>query len=850
MADDNYNPEFEDPEIVDEAKTAIENKAKNVAETAGKTVVRAAGKVAIKAVKWLVLKILAILLWIFLHILLPIIIALLPLIALWAILTLVKGNFEKVQNFFTAVFDLPQYDNDALNAWNNGGDPEKTYQIYMSLKETDDKKKKESDDTAEDSSSDLFEDEDMKAILEDESFSDLMRPENLWLSPKDTLEILDECVTFNKEIFRSNWHKYEYHEWRLEKNIDLYGAFIDYTWEEYPSEEHGDAPVGHTSEDNIYGIVTNENVWGEEWDGQKIYSLHWTDVMAFAYYYSMEKSDDEEQGHGTGDDSTYVPNEGTEYEINNTDNYYYSDIEGGKERVYNLFKFHGSNNGCRWSAVMDNGHQNVAYKWEKLSTNPRIAYRYSRVADPTDWGPFTTDPPAYDGEWVTPTKFVPDSAPGVILNKIETNTYQYISTEDVPGYTPDPENFTPPAGEYCIGKWRVFNPDPFVYEMASMCDWYLKRDSEKMREQMNYNWGAEMMDMYIYYLQLIEEGLGTDDRTEYYKHVKELYVNNQIEIQYYGMKPTDEVIDVFVSNIAAEYPDKEIVINFDHAVDYGEFYSVTEADPKEQAKNGTIPFPSYGVTFHGNDPEKEESGNSDVEHDYVGDVFISESNGHNVNGWIHLIEGADTPLDAGYYYTRDQIYAMIQKLYNSKTSEFDWLACVDDVYEYNQATGADISALLAIILTEYSPKIGNPTYNWYNLTAGSGEPYFKTSAGSKYNWWNPREQFQGTYKTMNRRGGGTGYKTLQGCCMVECMDSIVRRFWGRGQNTFYTMCFNQYGYPQSWEEAEAAKGGISHAYCPWWDDTGFITTGYNSDYMWCNKNAVYRTSFRHAAGLD
>ena len=369
---DNYNPEFEDPEIVDEAKTAIENKAKNAAASAGKTVVRAAGKVAIKAVKWLVLKILAILLWIFLHILLPIIIALLPLIALWAILTLVKENFEKVQTFFAAVFDLPQYDNDTLNAWNNGGDPEKTYQIYMSLKETNDKKKKKSDDAAEDSSSDdlseLLEDEDMKAIMEDESFGDLMRPENLWLAPKDTLEILDECIEFNKEIFRSNWHKYEYHEWCLEKNTDLNGAFIDYTWEEYPSEEHHDAPVGHTTEDNIYGIVTNENIWGEEWDGQKIYSLHWTDVMAFAYYYSMEKSDDEESGHGTGDDSTYVPNEGTEHEINNTDNYYYSDIEGGKERVYNLFKFHGSNNGCRWDAVMDGSHQVVAHKWEKLST--------------------------------------------------------------------------------------------------------------------------------------------------------------------------------------------------------------------------------------------------------------------------------------------------------------------------------------------------------------------------------------------------------------------------------------------------------------------------------------------------
>lgn len=827
---DNYNPDNNND--IDEVE-AVKNKAKETAQNTGKQVVKKTGEAIVKSAigRRIILGLLAV-------ILLPLFLIMVPLIALMSVVGVVK-LISDVKDNIQAFFDGFNYDTETMNTWFEEEDPDCTYQLHSVLDDYYNNAFAKGLTWIEKAKATITgDDEDM---LSDslEMIDDLMRPEHFYLSPKDSIDILELCLDENKEMFRKSKLTYEYQTYRLERKDEL-GVFVEWAWHKYPDGSliNNETKV-NTDEDGIYGIVTAENVRGEELEGSKIYSVHWQDLMALAYYYSNEKSDDKVDGWGTSDTSEYDPQEGTEYEVNSTIDYYFTKSE--LKSLFNIFKF---NPDYRWNAV----EHSDSYSWNRLSTNPRIAYRYSRVEDPYDMGPFDTDPPDYDGEYDTPTKFVPDTAPNKVSNKIETHRYVYISTEDVDGYTPDPENFEPPVGEYCIGKWRVINPEPFVNQMAVLCPWYLERDSEEMRAE-GYNWAEEMMDMYIFYLELIESSLGSTERTEYYKHIKELYLNNQIEVLYYGMKPSDEAIAEYVDDLRSKFPDKEFVFNFEHAVEYGEFYVVNTDDPKNQAKNGTIPFPSYGVTYHGNAAGEVDSGNTDVEHNYVGDVFISQADGHYVNGWIHIIEGADTPLDGGYYYTRDEIYAMFQKITNEKTSAFNWLGCVDDVYEYNQATGVDIAALLAIIYTEYSPKIGNPTYNWYNLTASSGEAYYKTSESSQWQWLDPKTTYQSTYSTMKTRAGTDGYSTLEGCCMVECMDSIVRRFWKKGQNTFYTMCFNQYGYPQSWDEAEAAMPGIYHAYCPWWQDIGYITTGYNSDYMWCNKNAIFRTSFRHAAGI-
>ncbi len=842
------NPEFEDPELVKEAKQKAANAVKNtVAEPVNKlkrVIIR-------KVLKWA-----GILLLVFL----PIIIIMQPV---QDIVNAARAIFEGAVGAISKIFDSDGYDEEVRSAWNNGGDPDGTYLLYEKLNEQ--YKKTHSLSGEDEDAAGLSEelDEDATELSEElkEELDDAMRNEHLFLGPEDILNLLKSCYEYNDKMFQKNTIYYGYKEWRLERRtMPVTGEFINFEWENADS-----GPDNNTTDDGVYGIITEEAIRGEEINGEKVYTVHWPEIMAMAYYYSEEKMDDEDNGWGTDPDSEYDPNDGNEYEINSVKDYYLNSAD--RKKVTDLFEYTFVN---RFNAVEEDGHSSK-FQFNSMSSNPQVAYRYSRTPDPTDWGPFYEDPPHYDGEYPAITRFAPDSAPDYIYNYFEAYKYEYCSTYDVPGYIPDPENYTPPEGEYCIGKWRIVDPQPFIDEMSLMCPHYRDRDSEDMREQLDYDWAAEMIEHFVFYLDYFYESFsGTGViRSDYYTHLAELYSAKQIEIYYYGMKPKDSEVEEFLAWVAEQYPGKTIAfVNYDNAVGYGEFYEVSEDDPKSQARNGTIPFASYGVTFpYGSDPSTDEfvQGRESIHRQYTGDVFISEytPRGYYVNSYISLVEGADETLDGGFYYTRDEVEIMFQKLANSKTKEFKWLACVDDVAEYSQANGYDVAALLAIILTEYSPKIGVSSYNWYNLTASSGQSIYKTSASSKWNWWNPKEQFSTTYASMENRYGSNGYHTLEGCCMVECMDSIVRRYWKSSsykQNTYFRMTFNQYGwdldgntyYPQNWDEAvveEAHMDNVAkHCYCPWWDDIGFRDTGFNGDYIWCNKCAVNRQIFRKALG--
>ncbi|AOZ97845.1 hypothetical protein [Butyrivibrio hungatei] len=840
MANDSRG--FETPE----AYKYVEEKAKNKAKQIAKAPLNKIKSVIREKTRKIRLIILVVVSVIIIIVIFPVLL----LQGLWDVADAVK---KTVSHEWATFWNRPEFDNDALNAWDSGGDPDATRQLLESMKATYEKKNGTSDGASSDSSR---LDEESQAALDE-----LMRTEHLFLAPEDMIDIMQYCADYNEAMFEWNDIYYESHQWELTRNVSETGAFLNWTWEESnPCKDVIPDLTDESANDGIYGNMTEENFKGEEIDGERVYSVHWQELMALAYMISEEQYGAKTLEGEINDESTYVASEGGNYGINSTDGYYLSTAD--LNYVYSVF---GYNFIHRYNAVKDKNHQHswTAIKYDTISTDPKVAYRYTRVADPTDWGPFYSDPHGYDGETVTPTVFAPDIAPKGAANMIETITYQYVSTSEVPDYTPDPENYTPPEGDYLVGKWRVINPDTFINTLSSddYCPYYKEENNES--SQKDYNWADRMMERYVFYLDFLYEGSGYgNSRSDYFTHLAELYNNNQIEVYYYGMKPSDEVVLEFIDTLQEQYPGKEIVINYDNAVDYGQFYDVTTDDVKSQARAGTIPFSSYGVTVpkgvgSGNssaNPSDVESGRVDVEANFVGDVYIAEATNprtgvhYVVNGFVSLVDGADTPLDGGYYYTRDEIAAMVFKVAHLKENSFNWDAVVDDLTEYQHATQVDVAALLAIVMTEYSRGIGVPSYNWYNLTTKGNYYYLHPDTG-QMKWWSPKKEYQNSYSTMATKYGTTGYKTLEGCCMVECMDSIVSRYWNKGQNTFYRMTFNTYGYPQDYDSSMAAMDNITHSYCPWWDDNGFTSTG-KSENMWCNRNAINRMILLKVAGLS
>jgi hypothetical protein len=91
------------------------------------------------------------------------------------------------------------------------------------------------------------------------------------------------------------------------------------------------------------------------------------------------------------------------------------------------------------------------------------------------------------------------------------------------------------------------------------------------------------------------------------------------------------------------------------------------------------------------------------------------------------------------------------------------------------------------------------------------------------------------------------------------MRKITENYWKKRQQvSYFKMQFNRYGwspgesphYPDNLENAleeERNMDNAGYCYCPWWDDTGFLTTHYNYEYLWCNKNAKNRALLRAVA---
>jgi len=776
------------------------------------------------------------------------IVVLLPLAPFIAVYFGARGLFEKAAGLcdkFLPSYGI-QYDTEKEMAWNSE-DPEQTFVMYSCLYEAfnDEQLNPDSEPLSEETK---------------EQLKDLMRQETLYVGPQDILDLLEKSYSYNRKMFQINKHAYEYHQYELQKKTGPgpYYKFEGWSWEE-------STPSDNTNDDGIYDILTYENTRGELLDGERIYAVRWPEVIALGIMWSQGKEED----WGTSDESKYVYNEGSPYEDNDVDGYYFTDSE-----LLSLFKLFSYNFEYYWDGVEDTSHQVMPYEWDKLKIGDySISYRYSRIADPENLHEpapqvlTNEEAPDYDGENPTPTKFVPDSSPNEFCNSWDKNKYVYVSTSDVPDYTPDIENYEPPSGMYCIGKWQIIDPRDFINTMAMMYPYYRQNafDNPVLVEQYDYKWPIEMMERYTYYLDLLESTLGGVSRSDYYMHLAELYVNETIEVKYYGMRLDAETENTFIEAIRANNPGMNVEVDFSNAVDYGEWFEVNESDPKLQTSNGTVPFPSYGVTYRGtssNDYDIQ-NGNTDINYTYEGEIFVSSHGSKVFNGYIHLLEGADEDLTQGYSYTLDEIRAMCAILDRNVSTmatpetggkRFTFSACAEDLWEFNRQTGYDIAALLAIILTENTPDIGNYTWNWFNYTPFGSE----ISAG----WWykRPSDKERIWYSPYKRYSQGyAGYHSLEGCCLVTTMRKITENYWKKRQQvSYFKMQFNRYGwspgesphYPDNLENAleeERNMDNAGYCYCPWWDDTGFLTTHYNYEYLWCNKNAKNRALLRAVA---
>ncbi len=189
---------------------------------------------------------------------------------------------------------------------------------------------------------------------------------------------------------------------------------------------------------------------------------------------------------------------------------------------------------------------------------------------------------------------------------------------------------------------------------------------------------------------------------------------------------------------------------------------------------------------------------------------------------LYVDAGALEELSHGYSYSRDEVQDMLKEL--DKTGESGLISAADDVYVWNQSTGADVAAMCALICSEGSLNNmhGKEHWNFFVLPLSKGDSSY-TAMGTRRLWDAKAE-----------------CETL-GEALVLGMEKIRMTYWEKGQDTFYKMSFNDYGVPKNRQEAE--KRVLSHSYLPYYEDLGYISSGYDSGHAWVNRMASYRRRF-------
>ena len=679
-----------------------------------------------------------------------------------------------------------EYEKAAVDAWNGGGDPSKTAMMLASMRA-----KKNSGENGDGNQ---------------DAWGQLMRNEHLMMSQDNMINLLQKVASYNATLFecRSYNYEYRYHE-DLSKPVT------------YPST--------NTDGDGKFERLSRIHIEGEKDSaGGRKFAVSWQDAMAFLVFYAEQRGLMRDGGGwgDTGDTNMYDPSAASGGQVNDSNGYYVSndDINDICDMLQYKFTYY-------WDGVKESGPHSYLTHLSKGSV--RSGYRFRG-----------------EGE-IGETRFIPESAPNTISNCIESYKYIYTSVRNIPDYAPPKEDYTihwlPPGlndGDpdvtYCIGRWQVTDPAIFIDKMVAYCPWFKQRASNAGMDNTSFDWLDEMMRVYLEFLDLLPFTDATgrpESRASYYKHLKDLYREKVIEVRYLGTRY--DGMDRFIADLRA-------TLNAD-GVHNGYTIRLIDASGSVVSDTGSLgqsgyigytenaasyPFWSYGVSYTpGRGGGAVDNGFGDRETRASGQVYIYRhtANGttYTVDGWYTINEGADTDLTNDYNYTREEIRTMLQFVKEQGKNVIDFPSGTDDVYGWHQNTHADVAAMLAIILVEgghYSDH-GKNHYNFFDFKPHGSEPYYTDKNG---NHWLDCKAYYGSI----------------GSSLRNTMAKIYGNYWSSGQNTYYKMCFNQYGYPQNRQEADAADPALTHCYCPWWDDVGYKSTHWNSDRSWPNQCASWR----------
>ncbi len=230
-------------------------------------------------------------------------------------------------------------------------------------------------------------------------------------------------------------------------------------------------------------------------------------------------------------------------------------------------------------------------------------------------------------------------------------------------------------------------------------------------------------------------------------------------------------------------------------------------------------------------------GDIDYAHGNFDFVYVKAHKMCKSTGWVAIPEGAHAILTESDNLSLEEIeriMAYFQDRYDSGgTGAYKgaWMTAADELYAWQSSTGYSITGMLAIWMSEGGPssRAGKDHWNFGNYVAGDGDPYYLLGS-SGYHWKD--------IKAM---------KPNFGDAVTYQLDDIARRYWQRGQNTYYSMswwCGDHEYSAQSEEEAEFQFTQLSHCYCPYWDDQATVAHEEKSidpAYRgWCGNNALNR----------
>lgn len=693
-----------------------------------------------------------------------------------------------------------------------------------------------------------------------EKFGYLLTDQNLWHSQEDILEILDTCSRKNMLMFEESKVRYQYHTWTNALHVVPETGLQEWGWEEglestaVMTDPDGDGPTGW------YGEEARIDIEGEkDKNGLHRFQMHWPEILAYieiaswgSYENWATNKDDYDPGRLFKDPS-------------NVDGYYllYDEFKELLDMFEYKFQF-------KWDSVAD-GEDNF-YEYPKLERGEyTIGYHFKK--DEPD--SILDKPLSYEYTWLT--RYVPEAAPDKIYNGWETVQYVYTNIDNVPNYLPAGDTYKPPEGVYCAGRWTTVDPRPFIDTMSEYCQYYRANSDdyawldahgyeydEKLRDYtmsiQDENWVDRMISHYLEWLNDLPYAASAG-RPDLFQQLADDYNEKVIRVSYEGTKTPEfgDQLDALYrtySGCTLVFPLAEGASD-DGLYPEGWTVKVDDADlgidewlevPDDLSG---MPFHSYGVTFHrgGDDPDSPD----DPPEPYKprppvvgGKLWISQQ-ANSITGkhyvvdfWIELYEGAETDLCVSDNLSAAQIKRMLE--HNWKGTKVDSMEVAEVLKEVQDRQGISIAGVLAIMRTERSGKsIGEGPGAHNNFFDVSGEPHYDGTTR-----WRDYSMY-----------------TVPEAMRMQVEDFIVKRYWKNGQNTFYTMTFNKYGYPQNWDEAEAAKPGIYHSYCPWWDNPAYTEAATNETSghpelptysetawtnLWCNRCAEFRSDFLAAAG--